>query len=232
MDSSISIKILKDKAGLGFTLRKSESNSCILIDEVNYDILKGSIENFHKGNVILSVNNIDFTDISYKKANDILNEIKCGSIVNIKIRQNFDKRENSLFTKFKGRINDLKSKRNELSKDLDMNSYKKFNNDEDNNKFGESSNRKNPIRDFLNSSQLFRRILTFDKFRSFLHNFDSNPPTKEEESLNNLIDNDKGVNHFQNQKITHETLHAKKSVISCVELEENKNEPSQGTKYC
>jgi hypothetical protein len=63
------------------------------------------------------------------------------------------------------------------------------------------SNNTNPITDFLSKSQLFRRVLNFDKLRSVLDNFGSNTRTKEENHVKDTVDY--SVNIEQKSQINH-----------------------------
>ena len=85
------------------------------------------------------------------------------------------------------------------------------------------SNRKNPVTDFLNKSPLFRRILGFDKLRSFLENLDSNVPVKEENNFKDTVDYNENknieqpknnvINGVNRRKLTETEL--RKKTVSC-----------------
>jgi hypothetical protein len=81
------------------------------------------------------------------------------------------------------------------------------------------SNNTNPITDFLNKSQLFRRVLNFDKLRSVLDNFGSNPRTKEQNHVKDTVDYNGNIeqksqiNHINQKSLPYSEIRKKK--VSC-----------------
>jgi hypothetical protein len=81
------------------------------------------------------------------------------------------------------------------------------------------SNNTNPITDFLSKSQLLRRVLNFDKFRSVLDTFGSNARAKEENHVQDTVDYSANIeqksqiNHINQKNLPYSEIPKKK--VSC-----------------
>ena len=227
MDDIFSINILKDKVnGLGFTVKKSENKPCIAFDQVFSNIKKENIEKIHKDDRILRVNNIDFTDISFKTANEILDDVKIGSSINLTIkRSNYLNipRKSSIVNRFRRSIGSIGSSF-KIRKPFNKNNtdsekvvhFVDSNNIDD--KFKSKGSRKTSFREFLSNSQIFRRM-GFERLRSFITSFDSTVTNKETDNLTPLVDGDEDCveNEWNNKETKNnaETPSNRNKKVSC-----------------
>jgi hypothetical protein len=186
MDDTFSVIVKKHETnGLGFSIKKRENKPFVVIDEI-FESNKG--ENFEKiqnGDVILSVNDIDFEEISYKTAIEILSCIRTGCIVKIVFKSMKNKTSDTnqtTFQRFKKSFIKNDTARSLESQDLSTLRLDTIDYEDD------------KVAGYFSPAQIFRKIKSFDMFYQFKSAFNNSDSKSVPDDFSSLIKTEEILN--------------------------------------